>query len=76
MQRIFRWILPLHYEHGWRNAFGKVKNEYYYGTEMLVNPITAPMAENLNMGKASTWLPKGTFIDFSQEWFISRRNEL
>lgn len=57
-------ILPLHYEHGWRNAFGKVKNEYYYGTEMLVNPITAPMAENLNMGKASTWLPKGTFIDF------------
>ena len=57
-------ILPLHYEHSWRNAFGKVKNEYYYGTEMLVNPITAPMAENLNMGKASTWLPKGIFIDF------------
>ena len=69
-------ILPLHYEHGWRNAFGKVKNEYYYGTEMLVNPITAPMAENLNMGKASTWLRRGPLLTFSQEWFISRRNEL
>lgn len=57
-------ITPLYYHHTWRQEFERVRNEYYYGTEMIVNPITSPEIPGICMGKTSTWLPEGIFTDF------------
>ena len=38
-------------------------NEYYFGTELLVSPITAPADAVTHMGCVHTLLPEGTWID-------------
>lgn len=56
-------IEPLYY-----NYFGKemyeVKNEYFFGTEMIVSPITTPADDATLMGSAKTFLPDGVWYDF------------
>ena len=42
----------------------EVKNEYYFGTEMLVSPITQPADKESCMGAVRTWLPEGSWFDF------------
>lgn len=40
-----------------------VKNEYWFGTELIVSPITSPADSCTGMGSAETWLPEGVFVD-------------
>ena len=40
-----------------------MKNEYYFGSDILVNPITQPISTATRMGKVMTLLPEGTWID-------------
>lgn len=42
----------------------RVPNEYYFGSELLVSPITTPVDSSSQMGKAKTWLPDGAWVDF------------
>ena len=39
------------------------KNEYYFGSELLVSPITDPADEVTGMGCTKTWLPEGRWFD-------------
>ena len=39
------------------------RNETYFGTELLVSPITDPADDVTRMGSAHTWLPAGTWFD-------------
>lgn len=56
-------IQPLYYQNpGKWDAF-KMKNEYYFGSDILVNPITQPISTATRMGKVMTLLPEGTWID-------------
>lgn len=57
-------IQPMYYHNpnDW-NAY-HVPNEYYFGTELIVAPITKPMSKELGVGKVDGWLPEGTYIDF------------
>ena len=41
----------------------RMKNEYYFGSDILVNPITQPVSTATRMGKVMTLLPEGTWID-------------
>ena len=40
-----------------------MKNEFYFGTELLVAPITSPRKVDLNVAKVTAWLPEGTWYD-------------
>ena len=40
-----------------------MKNEYYFGSDILVNPITQPISTATRMGKVMALLPEGTWID-------------
>ena len=42
----------------------RVPNEYYFGTELIVMPVTSPRIRGLNRAKEKVWLPEGTYIDF------------
>ena len=56
-------VKPVYYEHPTYEAY-EFKNEFFFGSEMLVSPITAPHDDKTGMGSAKTFLPKGEWYDF------------
>lgn len=56
-------IEPVFYEYPKEQTAYKVKNEYFFGTELLVNPITSKSDPEMRMGSVLTWLPEGRWID-------------
>lgn len=57
-------IQPLYYLEPEQEEAYEMKNEYYFGSELLVSPITEKMDSAVKTGKAATWLPKGLWADF------------
>ncbi len=56
-------VQPLYYN--WIEPEARaMKNEYTFGIEMLVSPITSPADEETKMGSAKTYLPQGVWYDF------------
>ncbi len=56
-------VQPLYYK--WTRPEARaMKNEYIFGTEMLVSPITSPADEETKMGSVKTYLPEGVWYDF------------
>ncbi len=41
----------------------EVPNQFMFGSELLVAPITSPRDPELRLGSVRTWLPEGTWID-------------
>ena len=56
-------IKPLYYEYPCGEAF-EFKNEYLFGTEMIVSPITSPHDDKTTMGSVKTYIPEGIWYDF------------
>ncbi|MGM9606109.1 MAG: TIM-barrel domain-containing protein [Oscillospiraceae bacterium] len=56
-------VQPMYYKHADNNRAYGVKNEYYFGTELIVNPITSKADPQLCAGKVKTWLPDGMWFD-------------
>ena len=56
-------VEPLYYAEPEREEAYNVPNEYYFGTELLVSPITSPSDRVSLNGKAKTWLPEGKWAD-------------
>lgn len=40
-----------------------VKNQYMFGTELMVSPITHPQHKELNMGSSEMYVPQGRWVD-------------
>lgn len=57
-------IQPPYYLEPEQNEAYEVKNEYYFGSELLVSPITEKQDPEAMAGKAKTWLPDGLWADF------------
>ncbi len=55
-------IEPLYYEHPKDTNAYRFPNEYYFGTELLIAPITTP-ADKSGMALTKAWLPKGHWTD-------------
>ena len=56
-------IQPLYYQNpGKWDAF-KMKNEYYFGPDLIVCPITQPMESATRSGSTEAWLPEGLYVD-------------
>lgn len=45
-----------------KNAYS-VPNQYMFGSELLVCPITSPQNKELQMGSVKGWLPEGRWVD-------------
>lgn len=56
-------ISPMYYDYPDEWDAYAVNNQYYFGTEMIVAPITTPSIKGVNMGKVKVWLPKGVYFD-------------
>ena len=43
---------------------GVSNNQYLFGTDMMVAPITSDQIDILNQGKVKVWIPEGCYHDF------------
>ena len=54
---------PLYYACPDRAEAYAAPNTYFFGSELLVCPITTPQHKELGLGSVQTWLPPGTWTD-------------
>ena len=57
-------VQPMYYSHPKCQAAYEVPNQFWFGSELMVAPITAPQDPTTKMGKVTVWLPKGDWFDF------------
>lgn len=56
-------LLPMYYEYPEEQQAYRVKNQYLFGTELMVAPITQPRSPELNVAKVKVWFPDGLWYD-------------
>lgn len=56
-------VQPMYWSHPKQDDAYKVPNQYFFGSEMIVIPITTPQDKSLGLGKVKGWLPRGTYVD-------------
>ncbi len=61
---------PMYYSYPHNKEAYKVPNQYTFGTQLIVSPITERMNKKLFMGRAKVWLPEG---DYYTDMFTGRR---
>lgn len=62
-------IKPMYYDYPEQEEAYRVKNEYFFGSELIVCPITESCDKKLMQGGADAWLPDGRYTDI----FTGRR---
>ncbi|MFT8330196.1 TIM-barrel domain-containing protein [Bifidobacterium psychraerophilum] len=62
-------VEPMYWQYPERGEAYDVPNEYFFGSELLVAPITEAMDKETMRAKAKVWLPQGEWFDF----FTGRR---
>lgn len=56
-------VAPMYYEHPWSEEAYRARNQYAFGSQLLVAPITTPADRQLLLGSVTAWLPPGTWVD-------------
>lgn len=64
-------VMPIYYYCPHEDAAWEMKNEYFFGTELIVCPITHPKDAVTNMGSARLYLPEGEWFDFFNKYRYS-----
>lgn len=57
-------VYPMYYEYPKAEEAYEVPNQYLFGNQFMVCPITEPLIPALALGKTGGWLPEGVFYDF------------
>ncbi|MDD3946398.1 MAG: glycoside hydrolase family 31 protein [Clostridia bacterium] len=56
-------IEPLYYQHPFVAEAYEYKNEYYFGTELIVSPVVRPADKKTGLAKTEIWLPEGNYTN-------------
>jgi hypothetical protein len=56
-------VRPMYWGYAERKEAYRVPNEYLFGSQLLVIPITAPQDFSLRLAKTKGWLPPGKYVD-------------
>ena len=54
--------MPMYYRYNTNEAY-EVKNQYIFGGQLIVCPITKPQDKRLNLSSVDVWLPEGRWTD-------------
>jgi hypothetical protein len=57
-------VQPMYYAYPKRDAAYDVKNQFMFGSELMVAPITQPNNKLTHMGTVKVWFPQGDWFDF------------
>ncbi|ERJ11189.1 glycoside hydrolase family 31 protein [Haloplasma contractile] len=69
-------IRPLYYNNPKDEIAYKYKNQYYFGSELLVAPITKPMSTKTKRSIHKFYLPEGSFFNFNSKEFYEGNREI
>jgi hypothetical protein len=64
-------VRPMYHDHPQSDEAYGVPNQYMFGPDLLVAPITSPADRRTGLAEVTAWLPEGTWVDF----FTGRRYE-
>lgn len=56
-------IEPLYYRYPNHEESYLFKNQYFFGSELMVAPITSPQDDTTELGFTDVWLPEGDWMD-------------
>ena len=56
-------VMPMYYDYPEEDAAYRMKNQFMFGSELMVAPITTKRIPGLNVAKVKTWLPEGIWYD-------------
>ena len=56
-------VEPMYYSHPDEPAAYTVPNQFMFGTELLVAPITTPADRETGLARVKAWLPEGEWVD-------------
>ena len=59
---------PVYYEYPTVSEAYEIKNEYFFGTELLVCPITHKKDDATQMGSTTMYIPEGVWFDFFNKY--------
>lgn len=54
---------PMYYAYPEAEKAYDCKNEFFFGTELIVAPITEHTSENTNLAAVNVWIPEGRYTD-------------
>ena len=54
--------MPMYYRYDCEDAY-KAKNQYIFGGQLIVCPISTPADKRLNLASVDVWLPEGRWTD-------------
>ena len=57
-------IQPMYYAYPMADRAYSEKNQYLFGSQLMVCPITQPADEKTGMGSVKAWIPEGVWTDF------------
>ena len=57
-------VSPMYHKHPKQDEAYEARNQYEFGSELIVCPITSPIDSSLLLGSTTAWLPEGTCFDF------------
>jgi hypothetical protein len=60
-------VTPMYYEHPWAEPAYRARNQYAFGSQLMVAPITTPADRQLLLGAVTAWLPPGCWVDIFTE---------
>ena len=56
-------VEPMYYEYPEAPEAYEVKNQYFFGDQLMVAAVTTPRVKGLNVAKTAVWLPDGVWYD-------------
>ena len=56
-------IQPMYYSNPEEKGAYEVRNQYYFGSELICAPVTKPENLQLKRSEVTVWLPNGSFTD-------------
>ncbi len=57
-------IQPMYYSHPLENGAYEAKNQYWFGSELMVASITSKRNDTSRLSHTGVWLPQGDWFDF------------
>ena len=58
-------VTPLYYWHGDQEEAYQCRNQFWFGSELMVAPFVAPRHPETNLSRHTVWLPEGDWFDFA-----------
>ncbi len=57
-------IQPMYYSHPLESGAYEAKNQYWFGSELMIAALTSPRSDTSRLASAPVWLPQGDWFDF------------